>query len=32
MVAYDGDQVKIADPWQPVGELAEWTASRGYSA
>ncbi|RKN50393.1 C39 family peptidase [Micromonospora endolithica] len=40
-VAYDGDQVKIADPWQPVGdgtywmsvgELAEWAASRGYSA
>ncbi|MCO1597576.1 C39 family peptidase [Micromonospora sp. RHAY321] len=41
VVAYDGDQVKIADPWQPVGdgtywmsvgELAEWAASRGYSA
>lgn len=41
VVAYDGDQVKIADPWQPVGdgtywmsvgELAQWAASRGYSA
>lgn len=41
VVAYDGDQVKVADPWQPVGdgtywmsvgELAEWAASRGYSA
>ena len=41
VVAYDGDQVKIADPWQPVGdgtywmsvdELGQWAASRGYSA
>ncbi|MCG5466591.1 C39 family peptidase [Micromonospora sp. MED01] len=37
----DGDMVKLADPWQPVGdgtywiqvdELANWAASRGYSA
>lgn len=43
VVAYEGDgeKVKIADPWQPVGdgtywmdveELANWAASRGYSA
>lgn len=43
VVAYDGDgdKVKIADPWQPVGDgtywmtvndLANWSASRGYSA
>jgi hypothetical protein len=43
VVAYDGDggRVKIADPWQPVGdgtywmsvdELAQWSATRGYSA
>ncbi|MFR9777000.1 C39 family peptidase [Micromonospora sp. MS34] len=43
VVAYEGDgeRVKIADPWQPVGdgtywmdveELANWAASRGYSA
>ncbi|NJP35806.1 C39 family peptidase [Micromonospora sp. HSS6-12] len=37
----DGNKVKLADPWQPVGdgtywiavdELANWAASRGYSA
>lgn len=37
----DGDKVRIADPWQPVGDgtywmstsdLANWAASRGYSA
>ncbi|MEO3781582.1 C39 family peptidase [Micromonospora sp. B11E3] len=41
VVGYDGDQIKIADPWQPVGdgtywmsvdELGQWAASRGYSA
>jgi hypothetical protein len=43
VVAYDGDggRVKIADPWQPVGdgtywmsvdELTQWSATRGYSA
>ncbi|MEV1143245.1 C39 family peptidase [Micromonospora sp. NPDC049799] len=43
VVAYEGagEKVKIADPWQPVGdgtywmdveELANWAASRGYSA
>jgi hypothetical protein len=39
--ADDGQAVKIADPWQPVGDgtywmsakdLANWTATRGYSA
>ncbi|MEV4202756.1 C39 family peptidase [Micromonospora globbae] len=37
----DGSMVKLADPWQPVGdgtywiqvdELANWAATRGYSA
>ncbi|MEH0844790.1 C39 family peptidase [Micromonospora sp. CPCC 205711] len=37
----DGSRLKIADPWQPVGDgtywmsvtdLANWSASRGYSA
>ncbi|MEV4715034.1 hypothetical protein [Micromonospora sp. NPDC049374] len=43
VVAYEGagEKVKIADPWQPVGDgtywmdveaLANWAASRGYSA
>jgi hypothetical protein len=39
--AANGDQVKIADPWQPVGDgtytmtttnLANWAATRGYTA
>jgi hypothetical protein len=39
--ADDGQTVKIADPWRPVGDgtysmsttdLANWAASRGYSA
>jgi hypothetical protein len=39
--AANGDKVKIADPWQPVGDgtywmttgkLGNWAASRGYSA
>jgi hypothetical protein len=37
----DGDKVKLADPWQPVGDVTYWimvdglgnrAASRGYSA
>ncbi|ADU09739.1 MULTISPECIES: C39 family peptidase [Micromonospora] len=43
VVGYDSDggRLKIADPWQPVGDgtywisaadLANWSASRGYSA